>query len=82
MAFTPVIIEGGGKPEPDERHISALKEVLALAEAGEIDGLLIIANLPGCDEPMSWLSGDDTKDTLLLADLMLPALKAAALGFE
>lgn len=78
---TLTVVEGGGKPAPDERHINALKEALALAEAGEIDGLLIVASrMDG--EPESWLSGDDTKDTLLLADLMLPALKAAALGFE
>jgi hypothetical protein len=81
MAGTFRVIEGGGQPEPDARIVDCLRALLARAEAGELYGVLVVADtLDG--EPEAACAGPDTFRTLVLTDMMLPDIKAAALGYE
>lgn len=79
MAADLRVIEGGGKPEPDTRLLDALAEVAERVKAGEVRGLLIVADTAD-GEPEAWCAGDDALRTVVLADLVLPSLKAEALG--
>lgn len=78
MAFTPIVIEGGGQPEPDTRVIDALKEALARAESGDAEGLFILLDTVD-GEPEVWCAGDDALRTVCLAELLLPSMKASIL---
>jgi hypothetical protein len=75
------VIQGGGKPEPDARIIEALELHLVRAKAGEFEGVLIVADaIDG--EPEITCAGEDTLRTVSLAEMMLPQVKAYALGLE
>lgn len=75
------VIDGGGKPEPDARIIEALELMLGRAREGEFEGVLIVADaIDG--EPEITCAGDDTLRTVSLAEMMIPQVKAYALGLE
>lgn len=77
------VIDGGGKPEPDARIIEALELMLGRAREGEFEGVLIVGiPVDWDDEPEGSVAGDDPLATLTHVELMLPALKLRALGYE
>jgi hypothetical protein len=77
MAFTPKVIDGGGKPEPDARIIEALEAALAKAKAGEAEGVFIL--MDGEDHEI-WCAGNALV-LGCLAEIYAQEIKAAALGF-
>ena len=82
MADRPKLtVVGKGEPEPDTRLADALKEALAKVEAGEAAGAFVLLDTLDGD-PELWCAGDDPLRLTALAEVLLPAVKAAALGLE
>ena len=78
---TLTVVEGGGKPEPDGRIIEALEQALERAKAGDFAGVLMVADTMDGD-PEITCAGEDTLRTVNLAEMMIPQVKAYALGLE
>jgi len=75
------VVDGGGKPKPDERVVSELETLLKRAKSGEIRRLMVVAD-PLDGEPEIAVAGDNPIRALALAELMIPQAKAFALGLE
>lgn len=80
MAFTPIVIDGGGKPEPDAEIIEALEKHLERARAGEFENIMIVADTGGV--PECTVRGDDDLRMVCIAELVLHPSKLMALGYE
>jgi hypothetical protein len=73
-----------GKGEPvvaDNKLADCLKSALALAEAGKLDGLLLMLQESGDIVPSFHVPSDDPLRTVALAEMFLPDVKAVTLGF-
>lgn len=75
------VVDGGGKPRPDERVVSELETLLNRAKAGEVRHLLVVADVLDGDPEIA-VAGDNPLRAIGLAELMIPQAKAFALGLE
>lgn len=82
MSHLRIVKDGeGGGPEQDTRIVDCLRDALKRAEAGEVRGAFIaLDTMDG--EPEVSCAGDDPLRMASLVDLLLPDVKAYALGIE
>ena len=84
MATRPTLtVVGKGEPVvADNKLADCLRKVLALAEAGEIDGLFLMYEPADGSDPEFHIPAADPLRLVALAELHMDVVKAAVLGYE
>ena len=80
MTRPTLTVVGKGELVADTRIADCLRAALALAEAGKVDGLLLMVQESGEDVPEFHVPSPDPLRTVALLEVFLPDVKAVALG--
>lgn len=80
MTRPTLTVVGKGEPQPDTRLADCLREALALAEAGKLDGLFLMYEPADGSDPEFHIPSTDPLRSIVLAELHMDTLKAVVLG--